>query len=95
MVSHITIPHRPSRGRLQVRSLLWIVAASAVGAWLGRDPFASALVLALLFFAIVGVVVMAVFMGLGALGFVLWAAIERIVLWVRRASTFPEDHSGE
>ena len=67
------------------------VALVAVWLWVLLDPFIGALVLAVLMWIAGTLAFVATAMGLGLLGFGLCTAGERMIGWLRRAASWPED----
>ena len=67
------------------------VALVAIWMWVLLDPFIGSMVLTVVMWIGVTLAVMATAMGLGLLGFGLCTAAERMIGWLRRAATWPEE----
>ncbi len=67
------------------------VALVATWMWVLLDPFIGRLVLAVLMWIAGTLAFVATAMVLGLLGFGLCTAGERMIGWIRRAATWPED----
>ena len=79
-----------ARRQFRTRSLILLIALAAI--WLGVlvDPQIGPLALLMMGAFGVALAVMAMAMGLGFLGFGIFAAGNRLAGWVRRASQWPE-----
>jgi len=79
------------RRRFRIRSLMLVIALTAV--WMGvlLDPHVGPLVLLLIGAFGIALAVMGVAMGLGLLGFGLCTACDQAVAWLRRASRWPNE----
>jgi hypothetical protein len=75
----------------RTRSLVLLLALSAVWFAVLIDPRLGPLALYIAGAFLVALAVMATAMGLGLLGFGIFAAGDRLVSWVRRASQWPEE----
>ena len=67
------------------------VALVAVWLWVLLDPFIGTLVLAVVMWIAGTVAFVAAAVGLGLLGFGLCTVGERMIGWLRRAASWPED----
>jgi hypothetical protein len=84
-------PGKGQRRQFGTRSLILLIALAAV--WFGVlvDPQIGPLALYIVGAFGVALAVMAMAMGLGFLGFGIFAVGDRLAGWVRRASQWPED----
>jgi hypothetical protein len=79
------------RRQFRIRSIMLAVALVALWMWVLLDPFIGPLMLAVLMWIGGTLAVVAAAMGLGLLGFGVCTAGERMIGWLRRASSWPED----
>ena len=94
MLPHFPVPDRPRPRQFQIRSLMLVVACSALAAWVARDPVLRGVAVMLVASVALPVVILLVLMSLGAIGFAVWAAVEWVAGWVRRSASFPDDAPG-
>jgi hypothetical protein len=85
-------PDDPDQRRRRFRARASMLAAALAVVWVGvlLDPRVGPMVLMVLAAFGMTVGVMAAAMGLGLLGFGLFAAGDRVVGWIRRAASWPE-----
>jgi len=85
--------HDPERRRRQfrIRSIMLVVALVAVWLWVLLDPLIGPLVLAVLAWVAGTLALVGAAMALGLLGFGLCTTGDRIIGWLRRSSSWPEE----
>lgn len=83
----------PDRRRRQfrIRSIMLVVALVAVWMWVLLDPIIRGIVIAVLLWASSTLAIVGTAMGLGLLGFGVCTTGERIIGWLRRSSSWPEE----
>jgi len=81
---------RPRSRRFQVR--IWVVSLVLLAFWLGLllDPIVGSLLLAVLMAFGLTLAVLVGTMGLGIMGFGLFAAGDHVIAWLRQGSRWPE-----
>jgi len=81
---------RQRSGRLRVR--IWVASLVLFALWLGLllDPMVGPLLLAVLMAFGLTLAVIAGTMGLGMMGFGLFAAGDHVIAWLRRGTQWPE-----
>jgi hypothetical protein len=77
MPPHFTITEA-RRARFRVRSLMMLVAAAGLVAWVLREPVLRFLLIAIVMWVGATALVLLVAMALGGLGFAVVAAVERL-----------------
>ncbi len=85
--------HDPERRRRQfrMRSMILVVALVAVWLWVLLDPLIGSLVIAVLAWIAGTLALVGAAMGLGLLGFGLCTTGDRIIGWLRRGSSWPDE----
>jgi hypothetical protein len=81
---------RQRSGRLQVR--IWVVALVLLALWLGLllDPMVGPLILGVLMAFGLTLALIVGTMGLGIMGFGLFAAGDHVIAWLRQGTRWPE-----
>jgi hypothetical protein len=79
------------RRQFRIRSMMLAIALVAAWMWVLLDPFVGPLVLAIVMWVGGTLAIVAGAMGLALLGFGLCTAGERMIGWLRRAASWPEE----
>jgi hypothetical protein len=91
--SAVPSAHDPERRRRQfrIRSIMLVVVLVAVWLWVLLDPLIGPLVLAVLAWVAGTLALVGTAMGLGLLGFGICTTGDRIIGWLRRSLSWPEE----
>jgi hypothetical protein len=79
------------RRQFRIRSIMLVVAIVAVWMWVLLDPIIRGIVFGVLLWVASTLALVGTAMGLGLLGFGVCTTGERIIGWLRRGSSWPED----